>query len=67
MEDTRLRELESRVFSLEAANAVQRLHNSNVEKSLASIHDNLKWLIRLVFGGIIMALLAFIVGGGMTI
>lgn len=49
------------------ANAVRDERWTSTLARLNSIDGNLKWIVRLVIGGIITALLAFIVGGGLGI
>ncbi len=57
----------NRIATLEKSSAVDEVHRANVEKRLASIEDTLKWLVRLVFGSIIAAIIAFILQGGLNI
>ena len=40
---------------------------ATVESRLHAIEDMLKWLIRLVMGGLIMAMVAYVVAGGMAL
>lgn len=40
---------------------------SNIEVSLNSVQGSLTWVTRLLIGGIIMAVVAFMVGGGFKI
>lgn len=64
--EERIKNLEGRVSELEKNYAVNDVLRSSVEKRLSSIEDTLKWLVRLVIGGIATALLAFIMGGGLN-
>lgn len=50
---------------MEAAVSVERWNA--VRTDIATIKDDQKWLIRLVLGGIVLAIIAFIVGGGLRI
>ena len=36
----------------------------DIERDIGTINDNLKWITRLIIGGIALAALAFMVGGG---
>lgn len=56
--------LTSRLTVVETKNAVDEVHRVNVEKRLASIEGTLRWLVRLIIGALILALVAFLVSGG---
>lgn len=60
-------DIRTRVSALEKADAVANVHRINVETRLKSIEDTLKWLVRLVLGALILALIGFILGGGMNV
>ncbi|WP_108484281.1 hemolysin XhlA family protein [Oceaniglobus ichthyenteri] len=53
--------IEARLIVAETRNAVEEVHRQNVEKRLSSIEDTLKWLVRLILGGMIAALLGLVV------
>lgn len=60
------RELENlglRITSVETNHSVQDVHRLNVERRLESIEDTLKWIVRLIMGAIILALLAVVLQG----
>ena len=57
--------VEKRLQSLELRNAVEEVHRSNVEKRLGGIEDALKWLLRLIVGAIMTAVLTFALKGGL--
>lgn len=58
-------ELERRVTALETRNAVDDVHRGNVGVRLGAIEDALGWLVRLIIGGILMAVLTYAVQGGL--
>lgn len=60
----RLSALEKEMASLKVQSAVDEVHRQNVEKRLESIEDGQKWLIRLILGAIVMAVMAFALSGG---
>lgn len=60
----RVESLERRMTKIEMSNAVAGVHNTNVEKRLSAIEDTLKWLVRLVFGALVLAIIGFVIGGG---
>ncbi len=62
MEEARL--LERRVAALETAAAVISSQSANVSERLKSIEDTLRWLVRLIIGALIMAIVAFAIKGG---
>ncbi|TXH44562.1 MAG: hypothetical protein E6Q97_32400 [Desulfurellales bacterium] len=70
----KLNDQKSRIVAMEkwqqeqnVANAVRDEHWTTTLTRLNNIDGNLKWIVRLVIGSIIAALVAFIVGGGLTI
>ncbi len=63
----RLDGVESRLSAVETKNAVDEVHRTNVESRLSSIEDTLKWLLRLVIGGMLVAFVAFVVKGGLVL
>lgn len=56
--------LEQRIIALETRNAVDEVHRVNVSDRLGAIEDTLKWLVRLIIGGLLMAGLTYAVQGG---
>lgn len=63
--DNRLAKIESQMSEMRMRDAVAEVHHTNVENRLKAIESSLTWLVRLVFGALIMALLAFAVSGGL--
>lgn len=59
--------LEQRLSTLETAKAVEEVHYTNLNTRLGSIESTLTWLVRLIIGALVMALLAFIFGGGLNV
>lgn len=59
--------VEHRVQALETAKAVEEVHYGNLSNRLVSIEDTLKWLVRLIIGALVTALLYFVIAGGMNI
>jgi hypothetical protein len=57
---------ERRLNALETRTAVDEVHRAMVEKRLHSIEDTLKWLVRLVFGALILGLMGFVLRGGLA-
>ena len=60
-------QLERRIIALEMRNAVDDVHRANVAARLSAIEDTLKWLVRLVIGGLLMAGVTYAMRGGLTI
>ncbi len=68
MTDVILRKLDEhaqRLTALETRNAVDEVHHANVMSRLGSIEDTLKWLVRLIIGGLLMAAVTYVVQGGL--
>ena len=59
--------VDQRIARLETSNAVDEVVRATVDPRLHAIEDMLKWLIRLVMGGLIMAMVAYVVAGGMAL
>ncbi|MEL6840245.1 MAG: hemolysin XhlA family protein [Pseudomonadota bacterium] len=66
MNDDWVDDLERRVIALETRNAVDEVHRTNVAERLSAIEDTLKWLVRLIIGGLLMAAVTYAVQGGFT-
>lgn len=64
MERETAEKLEARIIALELRNAVEEVHRVNVSDRLSAIEDTLKWLVRLIIGGLLMAGLAYAMQGG---
>ena len=59
--------IEKRLQSLELRNAVDEVHRSNVEVRLRGIEDSLKWLVRLVIGGLLTGGIVYALKGGFAL
>ncbi|WP_226782597.1 hemolysin XhlA family protein [Oceaniglobus trochenteri] len=64
MDDLWRQTVEARLFASETRDAVDEVHRLNVEKRLTAIEDSLRWLVRLIVGGMVMGALAFALKGG---
>ena len=60
----RLSSIESRLVSLETSKAVDEVHRVNVEKRLESIETTLRWLVYLILGSVVTAVLNVVIRGG---
>lgn len=58
--------VDRRLTAIETRNAVDEVHRSNVSDRLSAIEDTLKWLVRLIIGGLLMAALTYAVQGGLA-
>lgn len=59
--------VDERLAALETRNAVDEVHRLNVTERLSAIEDTLKWLVRLMIGGLIVAGLTYALNGGLTL
>ncbi len=66
MDNEWIETVERRLTALETRNAVDEVHRSNVADRLSAIEDTLKWLVRLIIGGLLMAALTYAVQGGLA-
>ncbi|WP_051419670.1 hemolysin XhlA family protein [Paracoccus pantotrophus] len=55
---------DSRIQTLETRQAVAAVEAENIQKSLAKIEGGIGWLLKLVIGGIIAGVVAFLIRGG---
>ena len=67
MSDDWRRIIEKRLQSLELRSAVDEVHRRNVEVRLGGIEDSLKWLLRLLVGGLLTGGLGFVLAGGLAL
>lgn len=65
--EKRVAEVEKQLTQIIIARAAEAVLLSNLDKRLASIEQSMIWLNRSVYGGIVLAILAFIVKGGLNI
>ena len=65
--NVRIVSLEARLAALETKDAVADVHRVNVEKRLGGIEETLRWLTRLMIAALIMAVMAFVAGGGLVL
>ena len=65
--NVRIVSLEARLAALETKDAVADVHRINVENRLGEIEETLRWLTRLMIAALIMAFMAFVVGGGLVL
>jgi hypothetical protein len=59
--------VKNKVISIETQSAVDEVHRKNVEHRLGNIEGVLTKLTWLIISGLIVALMAFIVGGGLSL
>lgn len=62
-----IKELKTRMATSETQSAVDQVHRINVESRLSSIEDTLKWLVRVIIGAMILALVGFAMAGGLNV
>ena len=58
--------LERRVTVLEKRSAVDEVHRLHIADALSKIEATLQWLVRILVGTILAALIAWIVNGGLA-
>ena len=64
--DRRLTSVETQLASVKLRDAVAEVHQLNVETRLKNIEGTMTWVVRLLIGAILLALVGFIVGGGIA-
>ena len=58
-------QVDKRLVDLETQNAVNAVHRLNVSDRLGAIEDTLKWLVRLIVGGLIVSMLTYVMQGNL--
>lgn len=58
--------MSTKIATIETNDAVATVHRENVEKRLDAIENTLQWLVRLIIGAILLAMIAFVLGGGIS-
>lgn len=66
MNEMWMQSIEQRLAALETRNAVDDVHRDNVSGRLGAIEDMLKWLVRLIVGGLLLGGLTFALQGGLA-
>jgi tetrahydromethanopterin S-methyltransferase subunit B len=63
----RITKLEGRVVDVERSIAITAVEFLSVKNDLREIKDSLTWVTRLIIGALILAILAFVFGGGLQL
>lgn len=63
-EDDFRRDVLARLALLEKQDAVDEVHRANVETRLQGIEDSVRWLVRLILGAFVLAIIGFAMQGG---
>ena len=66
-DNQRIITLEGKVGSLETRVAVAESNIAEIKKDIGGIKDNTTWILRLVIGGLVMAVIAFLISGGFSV
>lgn len=64
---TRMSSVEKEVNGLKTSTAVADVSRVTLDKRLEDIEGTLRWLVRLIIGAIIMALIAYVISGGASL
>ena len=67
MSDERIQALELRLNAVETKFAVTEVVGVGIEKRLDKIEGTLTWLVRLIIGSMIAAMMAFVFSGGINV
>ena len=62
----RIASLEGKVGSLETRVAVAESNIAEIRQDISGIKDNTTWILRLIIGGLIAAVIAFLISGGFS-
>lgn len=65
--EDQIRDLEKRVTSIEIDKASIQGQVASIGTDVKEIKDSQRWIIRLIIGGLVAAIIAFITGGGLVI
>lgn len=64
MNEEQFMKLEARVSVLERNESAAMVTSANIDRRLQSIESSVKWLIQLVIGGFLTAMVALLMEGG---
>lgn len=68
MEDKqRISSLEGKVGNLETRMAVAESNIAEIRQDISGIKDNTTWILRLIVGGLVGAIIAFLISGGFNV
>lgn len=68
MEDKqRISSLEGKVGNLETRMAVAESNIAEIRQDISGIKDNTTWILRLIIGGLVGAIIAFLISGGFNV
>lgn len=65
--EDRVEGLAQRVQAIEIKQAASDATEISIDRRLSNIEDQLKWVVRLIIGALIMAVIGFALGGGLVI
>lgn len=60
-------ELEKRIAQIELKIATSEIERTNVASRVGSMEDTQKWIVRLIVGGVLLALLGAVLQGGFSV
>jgi hypothetical protein len=62
-----VRDIKLRMSLEEVQSAVHEVHRTNSDKRLSSVEGGQVWLVRVVLGAIVIALISFVISGGIYV
>jgi len=63
----RISSLEGKVGNLETRMAVAESNIAEIRQDISGIKDNTTWILRLIIGGLVGAIIAFLISGGFNV
>lgn len=65
--EARIKKVENDVSDLKVRMAVAESNIKEIKEDVSSIKDNTTWILRLIIGGFIGAIIAFTIQGGLSV
>lgn len=59
--------IKNRVVELEKSSAISHVEFLSVKNDLSDIKESLSWVIKLIIGALILAIIGFALGGGLVL
>lgn len=66
-EQQRITSLEGEVSNLKTRMAVAESNIAEIRQDIGGIKDNTTWILRLIIGGLVAAIIAFLISGGFNV
>lgn len=67
VDDNRIIAIEDRLRKIELETAAYTVKQETISEDVKEVKDTMKWLVRLIIGAIILALIGYVTAGGLVL